>query len=199
MTDQVDQTNVDGVSPDAAPNVDVKSVMEELEKIKSTNARLLDESNQYKNKYKSLRDEIEASKTQDLESSEKYKELYEMTQKKLAETSSQVNDFRKQSLQKDMHFKVAAKATDAHDVRDVINALPKDMLKIDEESFSVSGVEDAVAYVKQNKPWLFKSHGGTGMASSRPVQDNGQKSWSDLSQNEKDNAFADAMKDAWFS
>ena len=201
MTDQVDQNpeSSEVSSQESQPEIDVKAMAERLQKLEATNQRLLDESVQYKNKYKTLRTEIEEKQHQALEQEENWKELYESERKKTSQTLDQLHQYKKTALQRDMHYKVAASAKDAWDVGDVINALPKDMLQIDDESNSVGGVDDALTWVKQNKPHLFKQHTGTGMSDSRPKGNSGKLAYEDLNKDEKNALFAKSLKDAWFS
>lgn len=177
------------------PEIDVEKVMQELEKVKATNQRLLDESVQYKNKYKGLKEEIDSKQKQSLEEQENFKELYEIERKSRYEIEDKLHNYKKQALKKDMQFKVASKAQDAFDVADVINAMPKDMLMIDEESEQVQGVDDALGWVKENKPWLFKQSRGTGMSDSRPQASSGRKTWNDYSKEEKNAAFKDSLRE----
>ena len=71
-------------------------------------------------------------------------------------------------MQKDLNFQVASMAGDAYDVNDIVNSLPRTLLTLDEESESVGGIEEAINYVRENKPHLFKKDNKSGMTSGRP-------------------------------
>lgn len=175
--------------------VDPNELAAKLEKLEQSNKRLLDESYQYKQKYNGLKSEIEQKQKQSLEEQENFKELYELEKQKSMEASSKAEKLKRQALQKDMHFKVASKATDAYDVSDIIKSLPRDLLEIDEETESVSGIEEAIKHVRESKPYLFKKNNGTGFADRRPQGDNGKRSWEDLEGREKDKLFADSLNE----
>lgn len=198
MTDQADQNEGQGEvnSQDQKPQeVDSEKLMAELEKLKATNQRLLDESVQYKNKYKEVKESVEKQTKQKLEEEENFKALYEQTEKKFYETQNQLNDYKKQILKKDLAFKVANVAKDAYDIDDVLNRLPREMLKIDEETGEVSGVDEAVSYLKEKKWYLFNQQKNTGMSDQRPKNDSGKKSWKDLEKHEKDKLFKDSLSE----
>ena len=89
---------------------------------------------------------------------------------------------------------MASVAKDAYDVNDIISALPKDTLSIDEEGLSVSGVDEAVNFVRENKPWLFQKENKSGMSSARPTSETGKKGYEDLDTNEKDALFRKALE-----
>ena len=76
--------------------------------------------------------------------------------------------YKKATLKKELHYQVAKHATDAFDVDDVIKSLPKDMLEVDEETLAVKGVDQAVSFVKEKKPYLFDRQVKHGMANARP-------------------------------
>lgn len=148
--------------------VDVDKLMARVEQLESTNQRILDESKDYKNKYRGLRDSVDKDQATKLEESENWKELLDLEKNKTHSLGEQVTQFKKTSLKKELHFQVAKHASDAFDVDDVINSLPKDLLSVDEETLSVQGVMEAVASVKDKKPHLFNTLTKTGMVTARP-------------------------------
>lgn len=176
--------------------VNVEALMERLEKVEQTNQRLLNESKTYKEKYQGLRSEVETKEKQKLEESENWKELLEMEKNKKFELEQSYKDLRKKTLREKINFEVARHAKDAHDAGDVISAIfndAKDLVHIDEENLSVSGIKEAVEFVKQRKPYYFDSKKSVGMPSSRPVGEDGRVSFENLSKEEQDKLFVDAL------
>lgn len=175
------------------PEIDVQALASQVEKLTATNQRLLDESVQYKKKYNGLKTEVESRRKESLEEEENWRELYESEKKRVFELQDENHQVRKTALKKDMHFKVASMATDAYDVNDIISALPRDRMAVDDENGQVSGVDDALAWVRQNKPHLFKQNKSTGMSDQRPAGSSGKRSWNEFTNEEKDAAFKDAL------
>lgn len=174
---------------------DMDKVMARLEQMEKTNERLLEESKAWKQKYKGLNSEVEQKQRADLEKTENWKDLLEIEKNQKMELKNQLVDTRKAVLQKELNFKVAKVAGDAYNVDDVISSLPRDVLAIDEENLSVSGVSEAVNYVRENKPYLFQKDNKSGMSSARPKGESGKKTYEDLSETEKDQMFGNAVSE----
>ena len=175
------------------PNVDMDQVMERLSQLESSYNRVLDESKNWKSKYRTLRDQVEQDQTKKLEESENWKELLEIEKNKAHEMSQQLTHFKKETLKQKIHFEAAKYAPDAFDIDDVINNLPRDMVSIDEESLTVKGVGEAIGLIKEKKPWLFNTKKSHGMATERPVGENGRPTYDELSSKDKDDLFIKAL------
>ena len=171
MTQEVETNDAQTEQP-MTPELDVSTLMARLEKLESTNARILEESKSHKSKYQGLKSSVEEKEKAQLTENEQWKELLEMEKNKSSEFESRLRDQSKMTLKKEINFKVATLAGDAHDVNDIISALPKDLISINEEELSVNGIDEAVNSVRDSKPWLFKQESKSGMASGRPVVDN---------------------------
>lgn len=154
------------------PNPELEAIKAQIKKMEDSNARLLEESKGYKSKYQSLKAEVEGSEKIKLTENEQWKELDEINKNEIHKLTERLKITEKKALKKDLNFKVAAVAKDAHDVNDIINALPKDLLKIDEEDQTINGIDEAVNSVRTSKPWLFNTEKKSGMTSKRPVMDN---------------------------
>ena len=179
--------------------VDVQALLKRVEQLEASKERILEESKQYKNKYRELRNNVETEQKQKLEESENWKELLDIEKNRAHTLNEELASTKKRVLKKELNFQVARYASDAFDVDDVINSLPKDMIEIDQESLSVKGVDTAVSFLKEKKPYLFNTGKKPGMASSRPVSDNGKKDLSQLSKQEQEIEFMKAMENEWFS
>lgn len=154
------------------PNPELEAIKSQIKKMEDSNARLLEESKGYKTKYQSLKAEVEGSEKAKLTENEQWKELNELKENEIHKLTERLKVTEKKALKKDLNFKVAAIAKDAYDVNDIIGALPKELLNINDEDQTISGVEEAINSVRTNKPWLFNTEKKSGMTSQRPVVDN---------------------------
>lgn len=146
--------------------IDVDALMARLEKLESTNSRLLDESKTNKSKYQNLRSEVDTQERVKLEESENWKELLDIEKNKAFELQEQNKKIKYNVLQNKLNYEVARQCPTAYDVTDVIGSLPKDLLQIDEENLKIDGIREAVEHVMKSKPHLFntgiKPHGQEG-------------------------------------
>jgi hypothetical protein len=144
-------------------DVDINALMARLEKLESTNDRLLNESKQYKTKYQGLRSEVETKQQKHLEENENWKELLEIEKNRNFEINENMKSMKQKVIKSNLHAEVARYAKNAFDVSDVVSNLPKEMLNIDEENLRVDGIREAVELVIKEKPYLFntgvKAHG----------------------------------------
>jgi len=173
--------------------IDVKSMLERLNQLEGSNQRILEESKGWKSKYQGLRTDVEQREAKKLEESENWKELLEIEKNKAHELNGQLSHFKKESLKQKIHFEAARHASDAFDINDVINNMPRDVLAIDEESLTVSGIEEAISLVKEKKPWLFDNKKAHGQTTSRPVGDSGKVTYDELNSKDKDDLFMNAL------
>ena len=135
-----------------------KALQDELDVEKGKSKRLLGESFENSKKYKDLRDTVDADRKKQLEEKEDWKSRFELEKLEHDETKQKHSLTKKQVLQKDLDFEVSRYATDAHDVKDVINNLNKKSLVIDEADLSVSGIKEEVVRLRTEKPFLFKQN-----------------------------------------
>lgn len=194
MSEELHKTDENIAKKTKQPEVDVEALVARLEKLEGSNNRLLEESKTWKSKYRTLSGDVEAREKAELEKTENWKDLLEIEKNKRAEYEMQLKDTKKSVLQKELGFKVASFAKDAHDVNDVISSLPKDLLSIDEESLAVSGVSEAVNHVREHKPWLFMKEQKSGMSSARPHGQPEKKTYENSSADEKDAMFRAALE-----
>lgn len=172
---------------------DAKAIMARMEKMEATNARLLEESQNYKNKYRGLRDNVEKEQTAKLEESENWKDLLTIEKDKRSALEVQLRESRQSTLKKELGFKVASLAKDAHNVDDILGAIPRNMLNLDEENFTVSGVDEAVNFVRESKPYLFSKNTSTGMTSARPQGMGKPQTYDEMDEAQKDALFNEAL------
>jgi len=172
--------------------IDVEALMARVEKLETTNSRLLDESKGYKSKYQDLRGQVEKNEKEALEGAENWKELLERERDEKHQIQQSLNDHKKSVIKKDLYFQVAKHAPDAFDVNDIITAIPKDQLQIDEESLSVGGVDELINEIRSTKPYFFNNKKTNSMTTDVPPRQN-INTWESLTDDQKDAEFLKAL------
>ena len=168
-----------------------KALQDELDVEKGKSKRLLGESFENSKKYKDLRDTVDADRKKQLEEKEDWKSRFELEKLEHDETKQKHSLTKKQVLQKDLDFEVSRYATDAHDVKDVINNLNQKSLVIDEADLSVSGIKEEVVRLRTEKPFLFKQNSMPATITTPPGKEFAQdgklhyKDWLKLPSKEK--------------
>jgi predicted RNase H-like nuclease (RuvC/YqgF family) len=198
MQDEQSLANENGESQENANAVSVEDLSKRLELLERTNDRLLNENKKYKSGYQELKSSIQEEKKAQLVEQENWKELLDIEKKRAHDLESKLQATKKNVLKERLHFEVARHAKDAFDIQDVINAIPKDMISIDEESLSVEGVSDAIMYVKEKKGYLFDNKVKSGQPSGRPSAVTGKVSYDQLSKQEQDELFRKALAEGGF-
>lgn len=159
----------EGQEVDQKPEIDLEALMSRVEQLESSKNRLLEESKEWKGKYQGLKQNVEKETESKLAENEQWKELLELERNKVHELSSKVKNLSTATMQKDLQFKVASLAKDAYNVDDVITSIAKTgMLKKDEETGSISGIEEAYNTVREQKPYLFNTAKKSGMDTGKP-------------------------------
>lgn len=149
--------------------VDIEALMKRVEQLESSNNRLLDESKSWKEKYQSERSVREKDTEKKLTENEQWKELVEIEKNKRFELESKVKDLTTLSMQKDLKYKVASLAKDAHNVEDVVAAVSRSgMLELDKDSGTIRGIEEAYNRVREEKPYYFDLAKKSGMSAGKP-------------------------------
>jgi hypothetical protein len=155
------------------PQIDVEELVNTLaskvEQLESSNARLLDESKGWKDKYQGLKGKHEKENEIKLTENEQWKELVEIERNKRFDLESRVKDLTTLSMQKDLQYKVASLAKDAHNVEDVVTAVSRSgLLEMDKETGSIRGIEEAYNKVREDKPYFFNTAKKSGMSAGKP-------------------------------
>ena len=140
----------------------------ELEKLKATNERLLQESKDYKSKFSTLKTSLEQETKSKLEKEQDWKALLEQERASNQTLNENLKQMKKATLRKALDFEVSKWAKDAYDIEDVIGSLDHDLVKIDEENLSILGVEEAVNTLRTKKNYLFNSGKKPSMIDDRP-------------------------------
>ena len=139
-----------------------KQLLAQLEEQKKTNDRLLAESKENANKYRSIRDKYAAKEKIELEQSENWKERLELEKNERLELLEKHNQLKKTTLKKDLDFTVAKlidkPLEDGVTIDDVIEyVLKTDMVTVSEDESSFENVKEAYDLVKDSKSFLFSN------------------------------------------
>jgi hypothetical protein len=197
QTDNVQDEGQEQTSQEPVTNPENEALLKELEQLRSSNARLLAESKENKAKYKNVLQEKEEEKRRQAEEQGNHAELAESLKNELHKTKAELESERKANLAKELRYEVAKHAKGARDVEDIIDNIGKvagGIIQIDEDSRSFNGVADAVAKVRETKPYLFDSKPVSGMVDGRPAADvPREKTFDELTSTEKDELFLKAM------
>lgn len=186
---------VDNEKDEKPEVVDVENLKKMVNEIKSKNERLENESKSYKQKFYSLREEIEKKEKAKLEETGSVKELLELEKNEKFQWKKQAEEYKRAILKKDLEFQVASYAKDAVDINDIIKILPTDLISVDEEKGSINGVKEAVNYLREKKPVYFSSKPNTGMVSGRPSYSPENNDFESLSASDKDMLFKKSLEE----
>lgn len=150
------------------------NLVAEIEKLKSTNERLLAESNKYKTRKTELEEykqKIDAYEQKKLEETGNWQEMLELERKKRSELEQSLKQRDNQILKSNVFNHVANYAKDAYDVNDLLAQRSyADMIEINEDSLEPTSesVQKFVDTLKADKKYLFKGHKVTSMADEKP-------------------------------
>jgi len=133
---------------DELPQLTAAELQDELEALRKTNSRLLDESKGNKTKYQTGQKQLEEFEKDRLKEKEDFKSLSEKLQEKLDAQNVRVAKARIKEA-------VAAHADGCSDIEALLLLGNHKMLSYDEDAESVGGVEDFVRAVKESRPYLF--------------------------------------------
>lgn len=160
------QSQNDVQQPETADQI--TALQEQLDRLKSTNERLLEESKSNKTKYQNLAEERESMERQRLEEAGKKEELIEFERNKRHELEMRAKQLEREAMKRALQFEVAARAKDAYDVKDVLGSINPEVVSYDETTSSFKGLDDALASVRSKKPYLFESNKVPSTPAGRP-------------------------------
>lgn len=172
-----------------------EDLLTEVDQLRSTRERLLKESKDYANKYRSLRDDVDQKEKLALEKAENHKTLYERSESKIKEMELQLAETKKRVKEKEFLFQVAKYAPDARDITLVAQKLPRDVVAWNEDTLSFDGIEDGIKSVKKTYDYLFDSKKSISMVNSVPSLSRPEpKTLGQMNSIEKKGALQDALK-----
>lgn len=193
MSEQVEGQANQVEQPQAISMEDFEQLRSTVEQLQLSKDRVLQESKEWKSKYQAAREEMETKEKEELEAKGDLAAMLEREKNEAAKYKQEAADMKRKTLKQTLHYEVARHAKDAHDIADVIHSLPTGMVQMDEESMMFSGVQEAIGKLRQDKPYLFNTGKTVGMADARPSADIREKTFEELSSNEQDALFIDAL------
>lgn len=125
-------------------------IQAQVEQLRKTNERLLEESKGYKSKYQETRKTLEEIEKAKLEEQGKYKEMYSKTQEKYDSLLSNLVQERVKSA-----VSSVASKDGCIDVEALLKLGNTDLLEYDQESNTVHGADLFVEEAKKARPFLF--------------------------------------------
>lgn len=178
------------------------SLMDQIEQLKSTNNRLLAQSKENADKYRSLRDQNDAKTKLELEENENWKTLLDNEKNEHSKLRDDFNSLRKTTLKKDLDFTVAKMIdkplTNGFTIDDVIDQVLKTgIVEVSDDDSGFLNVADAFNKVKETKPALFNT---TKIPMTNKVPDGGEpksKTFAELSVDERTKLRSDLIKDKY--
>lgn len=143
---------------------EIKKLQEALEAertkakaLESKAQRLEEESKSFKSRAQEAEDKISEAEKKKLEEQGKLEELLAKEREEKSKLSETLKTRTQGVLREKLRAEMAKHAKDAHDVDMVLKvAEHKDLLSINEDELSVSGVEDFVNKTRETHGYLFK-------------------------------------------
>ena len=193
------------VAPQANAENDTEKLLAEIERLQSTNDRLLMESKQNKTKrteLDELRGQLEAYQKKEMEQKGNYQEMLNLEIEKRQKLESELRERDGKLLKSNIFNAVANYAKDAHDVNDLL--AQKDyasMIEINEDSLEPvsESIYKFVDSLKENKAYLFKGktpkpmgHEKAGSGISKPAE----KSLANMSKEERNQKMRELIAKA---
>ncbi len=172
MEQQPGQTQGESQEKPQEPTVTPEQLLalqEQLAKFESSNARLLDESKENKNKYQTLKSERENEERTKLEEDGNLSELVAELKNEIHGLKVENRGVKVTSAANALRVEVAKHANGVIDVDDVVRNLDRSLLSLDEENLTYGGVQEAVAKVKKDRPHYWNSKPVSGMVGGRPI------------------------------
>lgn len=162
----------DGNTSEKSQNAN--DLVTEIERLKSTNERLLQESSKYKTRKEELntyKEQLEEYKRKELEQKGNFQEMLEMERNKCMELEQVLENKNKNLMKSNIFNAVSNYAKDAHDVNDLLAQREySNMIEVDEETLepNMESIHKFVDSLKENKKYLFKGNKVASMADTKP-------------------------------
>lgn len=180
--------------------VDVNELVTELNKLRSTNERLLNESKQYKTRkteVEELKEKLNMYETKKLEEEGNFQEMLRREQEEKSRLQARLKQQSNEILKGNIFNSVANVAKDAHDISDLLAQSDyANMIEVDEESLKPQreSVEKFVSSLREQKPYLFKGKKVAAMADAKASIDKPvNKSLGQMNDNERKEMLRQAL------
>lgn len=173
-----EQTQHEGASnSENSEQVSEKDLLAQIEQLKSTNERLLQESSKYKTRKSEvdeIREQLESYKKKELEQKGNFQEMLKMEQEKRMQLQNELEQRDKKLLKSNIFNAVSNYAKDAYDVNDLLAQRDyASMIEIDEDNLEpvAASIQRFVDTLKEEKKYLFKGNKVASMADTKPAID----------------------------
>ena len=152
------------------PSADVKSLMGEIQKLRSTNERLLEESKSHKSKYQEVAGTLDTIERERLEKEGKTDEILLKEREEKAKIMEDLKMIKSKTLKANVKNSLYSKAKDAHSIDDLLSLKQASMIEYDEETLEPvqDTLDQFVNLVREEKPYLFGSKKVAPMAEGKP-------------------------------
>lgn len=172
---------------------EMNALKQEVESLRSSKERLLNESKDYKSKYRSLQSQREEQERTEMESKEQWKELLEREREEKQRLANEHKSLQHKNLMQKVQFEAAKLASDANDLDDVIYNLRLTQDDVNVETGEISNLAAKVDGLREKKPYLFKQEIAT-MNNKVPHYKEQEKREEDLTAAEKDLELVRALQ-----
>lgn len=166
----------EGQSQSEQTTVTAEDLAKQLDDLKKTNARLLEESKKYKERAKTIESEVERATEEAMSKEKDVSKLLEAERKRSEKLANDNKSMKQKTLQANIRQSAAKFATDVVDLEDLLNQ-PKyaEILKrgIDAESLTVDDevMKEYVEAVLKEKPHFRKQSEATTVMTKKPGYD----------------------------
>lgn len=169
MSEVVEGQSESNVEQPQVSAEDFAAMKEQIERLTSTNQRLLEESKTYKSKAQQKAEELEQIERQKLQDAGKLEELLELERNKAHQAETRAKSLERETMKRSLQLEVASHARDARDLKLVLAAINADDFSYDEATGAFKGVDQAVSNVKSTHPFLFESKSMPSTPDGRPA------------------------------
>lgn len=176
-------------SEQVVSKAEFEKALKTIEELQSSKERILNESKEFKSKWRSLEQQKADEEKERALKSGNLEEVIKTLKSENETIKSATREKEAKLLEQKLKFEIARQATDSWDVVDVIKALPKEMLTLNEDAMEFEGIEKAVNWVRENKKYLFKTVNAASMTSevphTKPMASGAPKTIGQMTQDEK--------------
>jgi hypothetical protein len=163
-------------APEQGQSPTAEDLAKQLEQLKQTNSRLLEESKKYKEKARSYESEVERATEESISKEKDLSKVLETERKKLEKLLNENKGMKQKTLQANIQNTVARFAGEVNDIEDLLNqpkygeilkrGIDTDSLTLDEEV-----AKEYVEAVLKAKPYLRKQPEATTVMTKKPGYD----------------------------
>lgn len=150
--------------------VSVESLMAEIQSLKVSKERILEESKGYKNKFQEASTTLSTIEREKLEKEGKTEEILLNEREEKAKLLDDLSNLKAKTLKANVRSMLSKHAKDAHSIDDLLSLKQASTIEYDEDSLEplVDTVSSFVTSVREEKPYLFGSKQIAPMADGKP-------------------------------